>query len=101
MAKNRRARGRSHVAAGKTKQRLGKLIGNEQMEATGTTQVHQGEADEAAAKASERAVGAGLELSGTIKPAIGDLGDLIDSPELSIEGQAEANQGTYRQNGHQ
>ncbi|MDZ4718054.1 MAG: CsbD family protein [Roseiflexaceae bacterium] len=98
MAKNSRARGRSKALAGNVKQGVGKLIGNEQMEAEGSTEVIQGEAEEAAAKASERLAGAGQELSGTVKRAVGDL---VDSPELSIEGQAEANKGKHRQEDNQ
>jgi uncharacterized protein YjbJ (UPF0337 family) len=98
MAKNSRARGRSKAIAGNIKQNVGKLIGNPQMEADGAAEEIRGEAEEDAAKASERVVGAGQELSGTIKRAAGDL---TDDPELSIEGQAEANRGKHRQEDNQ
>jgi uncharacterized protein YjbJ (UPF0337 family) len=94
MAKNSRARGRNQVIAGKVKQGVGKLIGNEQMVADGARGVIQGQAQEEAAKSAERVIGAGEELSGTIKHVVGDM---IKSPELSIEGQAEANKGKHRQ----
>jgi uncharacterized protein YjbJ (UPF0337 family) len=94
MAKNSRARGRNQALVGKGKQGVGKLIGNQQMQAEGATEVMQGEADEAAVKASERVIGAVEVLSGTIKRT---MGDMIKSPKLSHEGQTEAITGKHRQ----
>jgi uncharacterized protein YjbJ (UPF0337 family) len=94
MAKNRRAQGRNQAIAGNIKQGVGKLIGNKQMEAAGATEVMQGQAIEATAKASERIAGAAQELSGTIKHMAGNQ---INNPELAIEGQAEIVKGKHRQ----
>ncbi len=98
MAKNSRARGRSQVIAGNVKQGFGKLIGNQQLEAEGAAEVIEGEANEAAAKLSERVGGAAQELSGTLKQVAGDL---IASPGLAAEGHTEINAGKQRQKANQ
>jgi uncharacterized protein YjbJ (UPF0337 family) len=98
MAKNSRARGRNQAIAGKVKQGVGKLIGNQKMAAAGSAEVAQGQAEESAAKASERMIGAGQELSGTLKRV---MGNIVGSSELSVEGQAEALKGKQRQEANQ
>ncbi|MEI6179823.1 MAG: CsbD family protein [Chloroflexales bacterium] len=99
MAKNNsRVHGRNQALAGKVKQGVGKLIGDEQLEAAGASEVIQGEANEAAAQAAERTIGAVEELRGTIKSTVGNL---IASPALTSEGQTEIKRGKRRQSANQ
>lgn len=63
---------------GGVKQGLGKLTGDEALEAEGTMQKTGG-------RAARKSTGAAHEVKGKIKKAAGDL---LDSPTLKAEGEA-------------
>ena len=71
--------GRSEEAKGGLKKGLGKLTGDDALEAEGTTEQQSG-------KARRKAGGAAREAKGGIK---GALGDMIDSPTMEAEGRAD------------
>ena len=79
---------------GKIKKTVGKVIGNEQMEAEGTAKELQGEAREAAAKGKERVKGAVEEVAGAIKNRVGHV---IDNAQMIAEGKAKELEGEARQ----
>jgi uncharacterized protein YjbJ (UPF0337 family) len=71
--------GRSDELKGGFKEGLGKLTGDEALEAEGTGQKQAG-------RARRKASGAVRETVGGMKKAVGDA---IDSPTLEAEGQAD------------
>jgi uncharacterized protein YjbJ (UPF0337 family) len=68
---------------GGVKQGLGKLTGDEALEAEGTIQKHGG-------RAERKTSGAAREMKGSMKKAAGKL---LDSPTLKAEGEAEQTRG--------
>jgi uncharacterized protein YjbJ (UPF0337 family) len=75
--------GRKNEIVGGIKEGLGKLTGDDGLEAEGTTQ-------KAAGKTERKVSGAGHEVKGSVKSAAGSL---LDSPSLKAEGEAEKVQG--------
>ena len=71
--------GRKDELVGGVKQGLGKLTGDEALEAEGTAQKTSGEAQ-------RKMAGAGREVKGNIKKAAGEL---LHSPTLKAEGEAD------------
>jgi len=71
--------GRKDEMVGGLKQGLGKLTGDDGLEAEGAAQKNMG-------KAERKTSGAFHEAKGSIKQGVGDL---IDSPTLEAEGAAE------------
>jgi uncharacterized protein YjbJ (UPF0337 family) len=71
--------GRKDEMVGGLKQGLGKLTGDDGLEAEGAAQKNMG-------KAERKTSGAFHEAKGSIKKGVGDL---IDSPTLEAEGEAE------------
>jgi uncharacterized protein YjbJ (UPF0337 family) len=63
----KRVEGAAEEIGGKLKKGLGKIIGNEQMEAEGELKEKKGEAEQEAAKAAERAKGKAEELKGEVR----------------------------------
>lgn len=78
-----RMSGRKNEIVGGIKEGLGKLTGDDALEAEGTTQ-------KAAGKTERNISGAGHEVKGSVKSAAGSL---LDSPSLKAEGEAEKLQG--------
>jgi uncharacterized protein YjbJ (UPF0337 family) len=71
--------GRSEELKGGLKQGLGKLTGDEALEAEGSAEKESG-------RSQRKASGAFHEAKGGVKSGVGDL---IDSPSLEAEGEAE------------
>lgn len=71
--------GRSEELKGKMKEGLGKLTGDEALEAEGTGQQKAGETQ-------RKASGAINEAKGSVKDT---LGDALDSPTMEAEGKAD------------
>lgn len=89
-----RAEAEAQKLGGKIKQTVGKVIGNQQMEAEGVAKELQGDAREAAAKGKERAKGAIEEVAGAIKNRVGHV---IDNDLMVAEGKAKELKGEARQ----
>lgn len=75
--------GRKNEIVGGIKEGLGKVTGNDTLEAEGTTQ-------KTAGKTERKVSGAGHEVKGSIKSGAGSL---LNSPTLKAEGEAEKVQG--------
>ena len=92
--KSKRAEGAAEQLGGKIKKGVGKVIGNEQMEAEGIVKEKKGEAKQEAAKASERTKGKVEEMVGTVKNRVGAV---IDNEKMQAEGKAKELKGEARQ----
>ena len=75
--------GRTEEFKGGLKEGLGKLTGNESLEA-------EGQAQKSAGRAQRKTSGALHEAKGSVKSGVGDL---IDSPTLEAQGEAERMRG--------
>jgi uncharacterized protein YjbJ (UPF0337 family) len=80
-----RGEGAAERLGGKIKAGIGKLIGNERMEAEGRAQELRGTAKEEAAKAGERAKGKVDEVMGAAKNRVGAV---VDDEQMKAEGKA-------------
>ena len=89
-----RGEGVAEQVGGKIKQGIGKVIGNEQMEAEGKAKELKGEAREESAKAGERTKGKVEEVTGAIKNRVGAV---IDNEQMEAEGMAKELKGEARQ----
>jgi uncharacterized protein YjbJ (UPF0337 family) len=89
-----RGEGVAEQIGGKIKQGIGRVIGNEQMQAEGKAKELKGEAREESAKASERAEGKVQEVAGAIKNRVGAV---IDNEQMQAEGKAKELEGEARQ----
>jgi uncharacterized protein YjbJ (UPF0337 family) len=89
-----RAAGAVNEAGGAIKKGVGKLIGNEQMEAEGRATELKGEAQQGAAKSAERVKGSLEEAGGAIKKGVGKL---IGNEQMEAEGKAKELKGEARQ----
>lgn len=89
-----RMEGVAEQIGGKIKQGIGKVLGNEQMQAEGKAKEMKGEAREESAKASERAKGAVEEVTGGIKK---NVGAVIGQEQMQAEGKARELEGEARQ----
>jgi uncharacterized protein YjbJ (UPF0337 family) len=91
---SKRAEGKAEEIGGKIKKNLGKVIGNEQMEAEGVVKEQKGEAKQEAAKAAERTKGKVEEIVGAVKNRVGAV---IDNEEMQAAGRAKELKGEARQ----
>ena len=91
---SKRAEGAAEEIGGKIKKGIGKLIGNEQMEAEGKVKEEAGDAKQEAAKAAERTKGKVQEIVGAVKNRVGAV---IDNDELQADGRAKELEGEARQ----
>jgi uncharacterized protein YjbJ (UPF0337 family) len=91
---SKRAEGAAEEIGGKIKKGIGKVIGNDQMEAEGIVKEKKGEAKQEAAKASERTKGKVQEVAGAVKNRVGAV---IDNEEMQAEGKAKELEGEARQ----
>jgi uncharacterized protein YjbJ (UPF0337 family) len=89
----KRGEGAAGELVGKIKGQVGKLIGNEQMEAEGKVKELKGQTKQAAAKASERAVGKVDEISGVVKRKVGAV---LGNEQMQVEGKARELKGKAR-----
>ena len=89
-----RSEGKAEEIGGKIKKGIGKLIGNEQMEAEGAVKEAKGEARQTAAKAAEQAKGKTEEVIGAVKNRIGHV---LDNDEMAAEGKLKEVKGEARQ----
>jgi uncharacterized protein YjbJ (UPF0337 family) len=91
---SKRAEGKAEELGGKIKKGIGKVIGNEQMEAEGLVKEKKGEAKQEAAKSAERTKGKVEEIVGAVKNRVGAV---IDNEQMQVEGRAEELKGETRQ----
>lgn len=89
-----RSEGKAEELGGKIKQGLGKLLGNEQMEAEGAAKAVKGEARQEVAKGAERVKGKVEEVVGAVKNRVGHV---IDNEQMEAEGKVKEIQGEVRQ----
>ncbi len=89
-----KGQGVAEQIGGKIKQGVGKVIGNEQMEAEGHAKELEGKSREEAAKAAERVKGKVEEVVGAVKNRVGAV---IDNQQMEAEGKAKELQGQARQ----
>lgn len=89
-----RGEGVAEQVGGKIKQGVGKVIGNEQMQAEGKAKELKGEAREESAKAGERTKGALEKAAGAVKNRVGAV---IDNEQMQAEGKAKELKGEARQ----
>jgi len=90
----KRGEGAAEELGGNVKKVVGKVIGNEQMEAEGYAKELKGKAQQQEAKAEERAKGAFEEVTGAIKNRVGKV---IDNEQMAAEGRARELKGEVRQ----
>lgn len=91
---SKRVEGAIEELGGKIKSGIGKVTGNERMEAEGRATELKGQAKQEAAKASERVKGKVEDLVGGAKSVAGDL---LDDEGLEAEGDAQRLKGKARQ----
>jgi uncharacterized protein YjbJ (UPF0337 family) len=91
---SKRGEGAAEEIGGKIKKNIGKIIGNEQMEAEGKVKEEKGDAKQEAAKTAERTKGKVEEIVGAVKNRVGAV---IDNDELQAEGKAKELEGEARQ----
>ena len=89
-----RGEGAAEKLGGKIKRAVGKLIGNEQMQAEGTAKEVKGAAKEETAKAAERNKGKVEEVAGAVKNRVGAV---IDNEQMQAEGKVKELKGEARQ----
>ena len=90
----KRAEGAAEELGGKIKSAVGKLIGNEQMQAEGKLKQLKGKGRQEAAKASERTKGKVEEAVGAVKNRVGAV---IDNEQMQAEGKVKELKGQARQ----
>ena len=91
---SKRSEGVAEEIGGKIKKGIGKIIGNEQMEAEGLVKEKKGEAKQEAAKSAERTKGKVEEIVGAVKNRVGAV---IDNEQMQAEGKAKELKGEARQ----
>jgi len=91
---SKRAEGAAEELGGKIKAGVGKVIGNERIEAEGEAKALKGQAKQEAAKAGERTKGKLEEAAGKVKNAVGAV---VDDEEMEVEGRAKELRGEARQ----
>jgi uncharacterized protein YjbJ (UPF0337 family) len=94
---SKRSEGAAEKLGGKVKGTVGKLIGNEQMEAEGKVKEVKGTAKEETAKSAERGKGKLEEVAGAIKNRVGHA---IDNEQMQAEGKLKEVKGQARQRGN-
>lgn len=91
---SKRGEGVAEEVGGKIKKGVGKLLGNEQLEAEGEAKALQGKAKQETAKAAERTKGKVEEVVGATKNRVGAL---IGNRQMQAEGKAKELKGEARQ----
>lgn len=90
----KRAEGKVEEIVGGIKGTVGRVIGDERMEAEGEALKVEGQVRQESAKASERVKGAVEQVTGTVKKKVGQL---IDNEQMEIEGKLKVLKGQARQ----
>ncbi len=90
----KRGEGAAEELGGKIKATVGKVIGNEQMEAEGNLKELKGKSKQEAAKAGERVKGKVEEVVGAVKNRVGAV---IDNEQMQAEGKVKELKGQARQ----
>ena len=90
----KRGEAKAQKLGGKIKGAVGKVIGNEQMEAEGLLAEKKGEAKQEAAKAAERTKGKVEVIVGAVKSKVGEV---IGNEQMEAEGKAKELEGEARQ----
>jgi uncharacterized protein YjbJ (UPF0337 family) len=93
-----KGQGAAQQVGGRIKAGIGKLIGNEQMEAEGKAKALEGKAREESAKAAERGKGKIEEVVGAVKNRVGAV---IDNQQMEAEGKVKELKGEARQKANQ
>jgi uncharacterized protein YjbJ (UPF0337 family) len=91
---SKRSEGMAEEVGGKIKSAVGKLVGNERMQAEGKAREAEGKAKQEAAKAAERAEGKTEEVVGTVKNRVGAA---VGNDRMQAEGKVEELKGEARQ----
>ncbi|MEZ4405070.1 MAG: CsbD family protein [Polyangiales bacterium] len=91
---SKRGEGKAEEIGGAIKKGVGRLIGDEQMEAEGRAKELKGQARQEAAKGAARTQGKVEEVTGAIKNRVGAL---IDNEQMQVEGKARELKGEARQ----
>jgi uncharacterized protein YjbJ (UPF0337 family) len=91
---SKRGEGKAAEVGGAIKKNVGKVIGNEQMEAEGAAKEMKGEAQQESAKAGARTQGAFEKATGAIKNRVGQV---IDNEQMAAEGKARELKGEARE----
>ncbi len=91
---SKRIAGAAEELGGKLKGAVGKLLGNEQMQAEGKVAEIKGEATQKAAKLGERLKGKAEEVAGAVKKHVGAA---LDNEQMEAEGKLKEMQGEARQ----
>ena len=91
---SKRVEGAVQEVGGKVKGAIGKLIGNERLQAKGKAKALEGKAKQESAKAAERTKGKIEEVVGTVKNRVGAV---IDNQQMQAEGKGKELKGEARQ----
>lgn len=91
---SKRSEGAAEKLGGKLKGAVGKVLGNEQMEAEGRAKELKGASKEETAKAAERAKGKFEKVAGAVKNRVGAV---IDDEQMQAEGKVKELKGEARQ----
>jgi uncharacterized protein YjbJ (UPF0337 family) len=89
-----RAKGTVGKVGGVIKENIGKVIGNERLEADGKADQSEGNARIEVAKAAERAKGTFEEAAGFVKNKVGQA---VGNDEMAAKGKAKELKGEVRQ----
>ena len=95
---SKRSEGAAEKLGGKIKAGMGKLVGNERMEAEGAAKEAKGRDKEQDAKAAERGKGKVEEATGAIKNRVGAV---IGNEKMQAEGKVRELKGQARQQANQ
>jgi len=91
---SKRDEGAASELGGKIQEGVGKLIGNERIEAEGKARKLKGQAQKETAKAAERSKGKVEEIAGAVKNRVGAF---VGDEELEAEGRVKELKGELRQ----
>ena len=91
---SKRSEGAAQEFGGKVKETVGKVIGNERVEAEGKARKLEGKGKKEAAKAAERSLGKAQEVKGAVKNRIGAA---IGNEQMQAEGAVKELEGEARQ----
>jgi uncharacterized protein YjbJ (UPF0337 family) len=95
---SKRGEGAAEELGGSIKKTVGKVIGNEQMEAEGYAKEVKGKLQQEQVKTQERAKGVFEEATGALKNRVGKV---IDNEQMAAEGRARELKGEARQKANQ
>lgn len=91
---NKRIEGKGEEIGGRIQAGIGKLVGDERMQAAGLKHQVAGKAKQEAAKGAARTKGKVQEAIGAVK---GGVGAALGNPRLEAEGRAQELEGEARQ----